>query len=312
VALPNQPLRYYKTELAQTEVERILTQLRQSLRPTAFVEDWLPVAQEVYSLLLRPVEAELAASEIKTLVFVPDGLLRSLPMAVLHDGQHYLIENYAVVLTPGLHLLQPQPLERLRLNGLLAGLSQARENFPALPNVIVEINQIKTEIPAQVLLDQSFTNQALQTRIDSTPSSIVHLATHGQFSSKAEDTFILTWDGRINVNQLDQLLRVREGNLNPIELLVLSACQTATGDDRAALGMAGVAVRSGARSTLASLWAVSDRSTASLMIEFYRELDQPGITKAEALRRAQVNLMHQSDYASPFYWSPFILLGNWL
>ena len=312
VALPNQSLRYYKTELAQIEVERILTQLRQSLRPTAFVEDWLPVAQEVYSLLLRPVEAELAASEIKTHVFVPDGLLRSLPMAVLHDGQHYLIENYAVVLTPGLHLLQPQPLERLQLNGLLAGLSQARENFPALPNVIVEINQIKTEIPAQVLLDQSFTNQALQTRIDSTPSSIVHLATHGQFSSKAEDTFILTWDGRINVNQLDQLLRVREGNLNPIELLVLSACQTAMGDDRAALGMAGVAVRSGARSTLASLWAVSDRSTASLMIEFYRELDQPGITKAEALRRAQVNLMHQSDYASPFYWSPFILLGNWL
>ena len=312
LALPNQPLRYHKTSLAKTEVEHILTQLRQSLRPTAFMEDWLPLAQQAYDLLLRPAEAELAASGIKTLVFVPDGLLRSLPMAVLHDGQHYLIENYAVVLTPGLHLLQPQPLENLRLRGLLAGLSQARDKFPALPNVTIEINQIKTEIPAQVLLDQSFTNRSLQAQIDSSRSSIVHLATHGQFSSKAEDTFILTWDGRINVNQLDQLLRAREGNLNPIELLVLSACQTAAGDNRAALGMAGVAVRSGARSTLASLWSVSDRSTAMLMIEFYRELDQPGMTKAEALRRAQVSLLHQDDYTSPYYWSPFVLLGNWL
>ncbi|MBD1865450.1 MULTISPECIES: CHAT domain-containing protein [Trichocoleus] len=312
LALPNQPLRYHKTLLAQTEVERILVQMRQSLRPTAFVEDWLPAAQRVYDLLLRPVKTELAASGIKTLVFVPDGWLRSLPMAVLHDGQHYLIENYAVALTPGLHLLQPQPIKRLQLHGLLAGLSQARESFPALPNVAVEINQINTKISAQVLLNQAFTNRSLQTQIESTPSSIVHLATHGQFSSKAEDTFILAWDGRINVKQLDQLLRVREGNSNPIELLVLSACQTATGDSRAALGMAGVAMRSGARSTLASLWSVGDRSTALLMIEFYRELGKPGMTKAEALRRAQVSLLHQEDYNSPYYWSPFVLLGNWL
>ncbi|HEY9643680.1 MAG TPA: CHAT domain-containing protein, partial [Coleofasciculaceae cyanobacterium] len=312
VALPNQPLRYHQTPLAQPEVEQILTEMRQSLRPTAFVEDWLPVVQRVYDLLLRPVETELADSGVKTLVFVPDGLLRSLPMAALHDGQHYLIEKYSVVFTPGLQLLQPQSLERLRLQVLLAGLSQAREGFSALPNVAVEIDQIESEIPAQVLLDQSFTRRSFQDRIDSAPLSIVHLATHGQFSSNAEDTFILTWDGRINVNQLDQLLRAREGNLSPIELLVLSACQTATGDRRAALGMAGVAVRSGARSTLASLWSVSDRSTAALMIEFYRELGQPGISRAEALRHAQVALLHQDDYASPYYWAPFVLLGNWL
>ncbi|MBD2463573.1 CHAT domain-containing protein [Oscillatoria sp. FACHB-1407] len=312
VGLPNQPLRYYKTSLPQTEVERILTQLYDSLRPTAFLEDWMPAAQQVYNLLLRPVETQLAASNIKTLVFVPDGLLRNIPMAVLHDGQHYLIENYAVVLTPGLQLLQPQPLTQMRLQGLLAGVSQARENFPPLPNVSVEIDQIRAEIPSQVLLDQSFTNDSFQTRVDSTPSSIVHLATHGQFSSNADDTFILTWDGRINVKQLDQLLQTREGNLNPIELLVLSACQTAEGDDRAALGMAGVAVRSGARSTLASLWSVSDRSTALLMIEFYHQLAQPGMTKAEALRRAQVSLLQQDDYMIPYYWAPFVLLGNWL
>jgi CHAT domain-containing protein len=312
LALPHQPLRYHRTMLTQTETERILTQMRQSLRPTAFVEDWLPVVQQVYDLLLRPVETQLAASGVRTLVFVPDGLLRSLPMAALHDGQQYLIEKYSVVLTPGLQLLQPQPLERLHLRGLLAGLSQAREGFPALPNVAVEIDQIKAEIPSRVLLDQSFTDRSFQDQIDSKDLSIVHLATHGQFSSNSDGTFILTWDGRINVKQLDQLLRAREGTLNPIELLVLSACQTAAGDRRAALGMAGVAVRSGARSTLASLWSVNDRSTASLMIEFYHELGQSGITKAEALRRAQVDLLHQDNYASPYYWAPFVLLGNWL
>jgi CHAT domain-containing protein len=312
LSLPNQPLRYHKTQLSQTEVEQLLTQMRQSLRPTAFVEDWLPITQRVYNLLLRPIETELAASGVKTLVFVPDGLLQSLPMAALHDGQRYLIEKYSVVLTPGLQLLQPQPLDRLRLQALLAGLTQARNNFAALPNVAVEINQIEAEISAQVLLNQSFTNRAFQTKVDSTSSSIVHLATHGQFSSNADNTFILTWDGRINVKQLDQLLRFREGKLNPIELLVLSACQTASGDKRAALGMAGVAVRSGARSTLASLWSVSDRSTASLMIEFYRQLGKPGITKAEALRLAQVALLRQDDYTSPYYWAPFVLLGNWL
>ncbi|MEH1930053.1 CHAT domain-containing protein [Nostoc sp.] len=312
LALPNQPLRYYKTPVLQVEVERILTQMRQSLRPTAFVEDWLPSAQQVYNLLLHPFAAELATSEIKTLVFVPDGLLRSLPMAALHDGQQYLIEKYSIALTPGLQLLQTQPLERQRFQGLLAGLTQARGGFAALPNVAVEIAQVKSEIPAQVLLDQSFTNGSFEKTIDSKPSPIVHLATHGEFSSNADKTFILTWDGRINVRQLDRLLRSREGKLNPIELLVLSACQTATGDRRAALGMAGVAVRSGARSTIASLWSVGDRSTASLMIEFYRELGKPEVTKAEALRRAQITLLHQDDYTSPYYWAPFVLLGNWL
>lgn len=312
LSLPNQPLRYYKTALAQVESDRILIQLRQSLRPTAFVEDWLPIAQQVYDLLLRPAAAELAASGVKTLVFVPDGLLRNLPMAALHDGQQYLIEKYSVVLTPGLQLLQPRSLNQQKLQGLLAGLSQPRENFSALPNVAAEIDQIKTALSAKVLLDQAFTNRAFQREIDATSSPVVHLATHGQFSSNADNTFILTWDGRITVKQLDQILRAREGNLNPIELLVLSACQTATGDRRAALGMAGVAVRSGARSTLASLWSVSDRSTATLMIEFYRELAQPGINKAEALRRAQISLLRQTDYASPYYWAPFVLLGNWL
>jgi CHAT domain-containing protein len=263
-------------------------------------------------VLLRPSEEALKSNHVSTLVFVPDGALRDLPIAALHDGQQYLIEQYSIALTPGLQLLQPQPLPQRRLRALVAGLSQTRQGFPALPNVVFEVEQIESEIATQVLLNQSFTNTALQSRIHSSSVSIVHLATHGQFSSNADDTFILTWDNRINAKQLNQILQSRDGNLNPIELLVLSACETATGDRRAALGMAGVAVRSGARSTLATLWSVSDRSTALFMSQFYQELDQPGVTKVEAVRRAQLALLRQSEYQSPFYWAPFVLLGNWL
>ena len=313
LSLPNQPLSYYSTALPQSEVERNLDQMRQSLRRTSFLEERLTMAKQVYDLLLRPAEAKLATSSITTLVFVLDGSLRSLPMAALYDGQKYLLEKYSIALTPSLQLLAPQPLAPKQLKGLLGGLSQASQGFPALPGVAVEIEQIKSEISAQVLLDREFTSTTLQGRIDAVPFSVVHLATHSQFSSKAENTFILTWNGRINVKQLDQILQAREqGVASPIELLVLSACQTAASDRRAALGLAGLAVRSGARSTLATLWSVNDQSTASLMAQFYQELAQARVTKAEALRRAQLALLKQPQFEHPYYWAPFILLGNWL
>lgn len=313
LALPNQPLSYYETSLPQSEVEGILDQMQQSLRPTSFTQERLPIAKQVYDLLLRSAQDKLAASGITTLVFVLDGSLRNLPMAALYDGEKYLIQKYSIALAPGLQLLQPQPLKRQQLKGLLGGLSEARQGFSALPAVALEVNQIESQIPAQVLLDQTFTSTTLQTQLNSAPFPVIHLATHGRFSSRAEDTFILTWDDRINVKQLDTLLRAREQDeLKPIELLVLSACQTATGDRRAALGLAGLAVRSGARSTLATLWSVNDRSTAFFMVEFYRELGQPGVTKAQAVRNAQLALLKQPQYEHPYYWSPFILLGNWL
>jgi CHAT domain-containing protein len=142
---------------------------------------------------------------------------------------------------------------------------------------------------------------------------VVHLATHGQFSSNAENTFILAWNERISVKQLGRLLEAREQNdRKPIELLVLSACQTAAGDNRAALGLAGVAVRSGARSTLATLWPVDDRSTSDFMGEFYQALAQSQVTKAQAVRQAQLALLKQPKFRHPFYWAPFVLIGNWL
>jgi CHAT domain-containing protein len=179
--------------------------------------------------------------------------------------------------------------------------------------VATEVTQIEQQLTAKILMDQDFQQAAILKQIRRSPFPIVHFATHGQFSSQAEDTFILTWDDRINVNELSQLLQVSGlGQEQAIELLVLSACQTAQGDDLAALGLAGVAVRAGARSTLATLWSVSDVGTSQLMGEFYRELSSTQLTKAEALRQAQLSLLHQEDYDHPYFWAPFVLIGNWL
>ena len=140
----------------------------------------------------------------------------------------------------------------------------------------------------------------------------MHIATHGNFAPKASDTFLLAWDGKINVNGLDQLVRHSASRKSPVELLCLSACETAAGDDRAALGLAGVAVKAGARSALATLWSVSDRASSELVVEFYKQLKNPGVTKAEALQAAQLKLIDDPLYRHPYYWSPFLLIGNWL
>jgi len=271
LSLPNQPLRHYATSIPQSELESLLDRMRQSLRRTSTDQERLPLFQKGYDLLVRPAESELAASSIKTLVFGLDGELKNLPMAALHDGQQYLVEKYSVALTPSLQLLEPRPLNRGQIKVLVGGLSEARDIFRPLPGVEFEVKQIKAEIPtSSVLLNQEFTSNALQDQINAAPYPVVHLASHGEFSSNAENTFILAWDTRINVKQLGGLLQAREkSDRRPIELLVLSACKTAAGDNRAALGLAGVAVRSGARSTLATLWPVDDQSTSDFMVEFY-------------------------------------------
>lgn len=313
LSLPDQPLRYYQTQLPQSEVESVLEQLLQSLNRAFSNKKRLRLSQQVYDWLIRPAEAQLAESKVKTLVFVLDGSLRNLPMAALHDGQQYLVEKYSIALSQGLQLLEPRSLVRNRLTVLTGGLTEARQGFSALPGVQSELKQISSEVRSETLLNQDFTQKSLENKFKAVTFPIIHLATHAQFSSKSENTFLLTWDGRIKVKDFDQLLRARERqNSNPIELLVLSACQTAAGDNRATLGLAGLAVRSGARSTMATLWSVSDNSTAAFMAEFYRELFQTQVSKAEALRQAQLALLKEPRYEHPYYWAPFILVGNWL
>ncbi|WP_261208746.1 CHAT domain-containing protein [Laspinema sp. D2d] len=320
LSLPGQPLRHYATELPQSEVERILEQLLGAFNPFFSDQERLKLSEQVYDWLIRPAEGSLGEAEIQTLVFVLDGLLRNLPMAALYDGGRYLVETYNIALTPGLQLLAPQAIAQNQLRALTVGLTEARQGFSALPGVARELDEIGSHLPAQMILNQGFTADALKEEIQKSSFPVVHLATHGQFSSNPENTFILTYDQKINVTQLQEILRSREtgrwgvtqSEIPPIELLVFSACQTATGDKRAALGLAGVAVRSGARSTLATLWSVKDDSTSQLMADFYREFSLGQMSKAEALRRAQVALLQQPEYQHPFYWAAFILVGNWL
>ena len=313
LSLPNQPLRHYATLLPQEEVISKILQMRQSLRRTSFTEERLKVAKEIYNWLIEPAVADFNRYEIKTLVFILDGLFRNLPMAALSDGKQYLIEKYAVAIAPSLQLLNPQPIKRTRLKGLIGGLTEGSPEFSALPGVKEEVEAIGATIPGTILLDSQFTNEQIQAILKKLPFTVMHLATHGQFSSKAEETFILTWKGRIGVKELDTLLAKRDQpDSLAIDLLVLSACQTAKGDNRAALGLAGVAVRSGARSTLASLWTVSDESTANFMVNFYGELLKTGVNKAEALRQAQLQLLKKPEFTHPYFWSPFILVGSWL
>jgi CHAT domain-containing protein len=316
LALPGQPLRQYTTFLPKKEIDTTLKNLRQAVtipRLRSSLKRFLDTSQEVYNWLIRPVEAELAASGVKTLAFVPDGAFRNIPIAALYDGKQYLIENYSVAIAPGLQLVDPKPLARQKLQVLAFGLSEARQGFEPLPNVKLELERIKTEVESQVRLNQAFTSSSFKQATQSLPFPVIHLATHGEFSSSAQDTFVLTWDDRIRANDFNELIRTQEGNRKrPIELLVLSACQTATGDDRAALGLAGVAIRAGARSTLASLWFVSDEATSLLMTQFYQELSNTQVTKAEALRRAQAVILQDNKFSHPFYWSAFVLVGNWL
>ena len=308
--------RYYKTPISRQEIENLASRLGEDLKQSTAFDLTLPQLQKMYDWVLRPEAKDLAASQVETLVFVLDGVLRNIPMAALHDGQQFLVEKYSIALTPGLQLLAPRSLKQERLGALVGGLSEARSEFPPLPNVQQEVEKIKSELPSQVLFNQNFTNSAFQNKIAAVSYPIVHLATHGQFSSQADDTFILTWDGKIKVNELSGVLKTVEVSQdNSLELLVLSACETAAGDNRSALGLAGVAVRSGAKSTVATLWRVNDEATAKLMSHFYDQLvqaNQTGITKAEALRRAQVAILKNPDYEVPYFWASYVLLGNWL
>jgi CHAT domain-containing protein len=330
-SLPNQGLQYYSADLLPGELNDVLKVLKTSLvedpvkRSIFEKENILQRSQQLYNWLIRPIEQNLENSDVTTLTFVLDGALRNIPMSILYDGQRYLIEKYSVALSPGLQLLNPQPLPRQEMKALTAGISErVSRNFPPLIGVKLELDAIRAAIPnSKELFNSAFTQTALQRELDSSYYPIVHLATHGQFGSSAAETFLLAWkeddqdDGLINVNELQAVLQPRDlTGQEAIELLVLSACQTADGDDRAALGIAGVAFRAGARSTVATLWPVSDKATAVLMNQFYQELTNPELTKAEALRRAQIALIAQSegseDFSHPFYWAPYILIGNWL
>lgn len=274
--------------------------------------EYLPYARQLYTWMLTPLEQELAAANIDTLVFIPDGPLRTVPMAALHDGQQFIITRFAVAVTPGIDLTDLHPIDRTGVRMLSLGLTESVQGFPALPNVQAELEAVKAVYGGTALIDGQFRVPAVQAELQDHPYSMLHIATHGLFGKEAKDSFILAYDDKITMDRLSQLIGMLQFRNTSLDLLTLSACETAVGDDRAALGLAGVAVKAGARSALASLWFIDDETTARLVTEFYTQLQNPAISKAVALQRAQLKIFHEPLHNHPCYWAPFLLINNWL
>ncbi|MEG4571980.1 CHAT domain-containing protein [Microcoleus sp. N3A4] len=300
--------------------------------------DYKEPAEELYQWLIAPLQPELDANNIETLVFSMDAGLRTLPLAALYDGKQFLVEKYSLGLIPSLSLTDTRYADVKSSEVLAMGAS----NFPAkydqnpLPAVPLEISTIVGKIwPGSSFLNEAFTLANLKDKRNQSQYKIIHLATHGDFQpGGAENSYIQFWDTKLRLNQLDQLKLS-----NPqVELLVLSACTTAVGDEQAELGFAGLAVHAGVKSALASLWYVSDVGTLGLMTEFYQQLRTAPI-KAEALRQAQLAMLRgevrlQDGYlmrsgnnqalplpselaargdrnlSHPYYWAAFTMIGS--
>ena len=305
-----QPLEYYSTPIREEAVDSTLRELLSAIHPVSDNERRLELSQQVYDWVIKPVVDSPLSESTETMVFVLDGLLRNVPIAALHSGERYLIEDYAVALSPGLQLMSARTLSQIEPDAVVGGISEARNGLSALPAVEDEIADVSSLIDSDTLFNEEFTSDALARNVQNSSANIVHLATHGQFSSRLEDTFLSTWEGRLSVKELSEILQTR-GRSNAIELLVLSACDTASGDDRAVLGLAGLAVKSGARSTVATLWPVKDQAAAKLMKELYEGIQSSEMSKAEALRQAQLTLLEDPSFSDPFFWSAYTLVGNW-
>jgi CHAT domain-containing protein len=305
-------MKRYKIKATADEVAALAHQFRLALE-TRGNNDYLDPSQKLYDLLIRPMESDLHEQQIDTLVFVPDGALRTIPMAALYDGNDFLIKNFAVAITPGIALMDPHPIDHSHMNVLSNGLSVSRQDFPALDSVPDEMSSIRKLFKGSDLLNEKFTQKNMQAALRNQSVNVVHIASHGNFGGDPQSTFILTYDDKMSLDGLEQLIRPVQYSGKPVELLTLSACQTASGDDRSALGLAGIALKAGARSALATLWYVSDEGSSILVTDFYAELAKdPTASKAQALQRAQLKLMEDRRFEHPCYWAPFMIIGNWM
>lgn len=317
VSLENGHIEWASVDVDAKTLRATVTEFRQSLTDL-IRESYDEPAQKLYGWIIEPIAKKLRDHHIKTLVFVPDGALRTVPMAALMNGEKHLIEEFAVAITPGLSLTDPQRIERRSVNILLSGLSEGIDGFAPLPNVPTELKRIGDLFGTRStqLLNKQFVVNNVDQAVRKQPYGIVHIASHGKFSSNLDDTYILTHEGydrRMTLDKLEGFIRPAQFRFDkqPIELLTLSACETAAGDDRAALGLAGIAIKAGARSAVASLWPVQDQETSELMATFYEHLiNHPEMSKAQALQAAQKHILENVEY-HPYYWSAFLIIGNW-
>ena len=302
----------FTTAVGANQVRARTRALRNSIENARTGNRYLKPAQELYDWLVRPLRSELERRKITTIVFVPDGVLRTVPLTVLHDGDAHLVERFSVATTPAVDLTtRGRPSVDRREKLLVGGISEGVQGFAALPNVLRELETIEAEREGTVYRNENFSLQTVASELSRTDYNVAHFATHGEFLDNAEDSFLLTYDDRLTLGNLRALLETR-GSDAPLDLLVLSACQTAAGSDRAALGLAGVAIQSGARSALASLWSISDAATAELMDAFYAHWSGSANSKSESLRQAQLQLITNPQFAHPTYWAPYLMIGDWL
>ncbi|MEB3281468.1 MAG: CHAT domain-containing protein [Lyngbya sp.] len=311
-----------------------------------YTDSYLSHAKQLYQWIIKPFEANLKKEGIDTVLFCLGKGLRTLPIAALHDGEKFLIEKYSLSIIPAFNLIDSNytPIQKARI--LAMGASEFPNNSP-LPAVPIELTtivdadameKISTQAisnrwPGKLFLNQDFTLNNLKTQVASRAFNIIHLATHAEFKpGKPENSYIQFWDTKLN---LDQMKEIRWNN-PPAELLVLSACETAVGDEDVELGFAGLALQAGVQSALASLWYVSDIGTLALMSEFYQQL-KTAPTKAETIRQTQIKMIQgkvrltkdalkfsggekplpeslstlgETDFSHPFYWSGFTLISS--
>jgi len=273
---------------------------------------FLSFSRQLFDWMIRPCINELKSQQINTLIFAPDGVLRLIPFSTLHDGNQFLVENFAIGLIPAIGLTQTQPFNKTDIQILINGLSEARQGFSSLPSVTSEVRDLKKMFGCDhVLANNQYTINNLTLEFTKNNYNIVHIATHGIFAGRKTDSFLLTYDGKLTMDQLETLVGKTHERNHTVDLLTLSACQTALGNERAALGLAGVAVKAGVKSVIATLWYVDDEATSIAIREFYRQLMKPGMSKVMALQRTQKKLIANPRFWQPLYWAPFILIGNW-
>ncbi|MEQ8539610.1 MAG: CHAT domain-containing protein [Coleofasciculus sp. D1-CHI-01] len=333
VTAEGQPIRRPIPGATREKVLQTTQQLRRAVTDIRIPRPYLPAAQQLYQWLVAPIESELNTHQIDTISLLVDSGLRSLPMAILHDGEQFLLEKYNVHLMPSISLTDTRYANIKNLAVLAMGASEFTDQNP-LPAVPVELSIITEKLwQGQSFLNTTFTPQQLKTARNQTPFGILHLATHGEFKSgKPENSYIQFWQTKLALDQ------IRELGLNnpPVELMVLSACRTALGDEEAELGFTGLAVQAGVKSAVGSLWYVSDEATLGLMTTFYSYLKQAPI-KAEALRQTQLAMIRgevriekgqlitpnftiplppqlaelpDKELTHPYYWSAFTLVGS--
>ncbi|MGH8609439.1 MAG: CHAT domain-containing protein, partial [Gammaproteobacteria bacterium] len=312
LSLANGEMKQVNVPVHAAELRQTVTAFREQLTRLGNPRRLRQYGLALYERLVKPIAPELEARRIDTLVVVPDDALRTIPFAALYDGRDFLVNRYAFVITPGLTLtdseiVSPGPHHQ----ALLGGLSEGVQGFGGLPYVSDEIKEVASLYGGTQLLDDAFLKQRVQAELKNRPYSIITFATHARIDSDPRQSFLLTYDGRITLDELERFVRTTQFRDQPVDLMVLSACETAEGDERAALGLAGVAVKAGARSVMASLWSVNDASTARLVSLFFENLKDPKLSKAQALQRAQQRLLADAEYRHPFYWAAFVLIGNW-